>query len=50
MTNVEQGGTHDVNFTTGYGNQFVRIWIDFNDDFTYSTDELVVNNYIIAHA
>ena len=48
MTNVEQGGTHDVTMTTGYGNQYVKIWIDFNDDYTYSPDELVLDNYVIA--
>ncbi len=48
MTNVEQGGTHDVTMTTGYGNQYVRIWIDFNDDFSYTMDELVLDNYVIA--
>ena len=48
MTNVEQGGTHDVTMTTGYGNQHVRIWIDFNDDYNYSLDELVLDNYVIA--
>ena len=48
MTNVEQGGTHDVTMTTGYGNQYVRIWIDFNDDYAYTIDELVLDNYIIA--
>ena len=48
MTNVEQGGTHDVTMTTGYGDQYVRIWIDFNDDYYYTMDELVLDNYIIA--
>ena len=48
MTNIEQGGTHDVTMTTGYGNQHVRIWIDFNDDYNYSLDELVLDNYVIA--
>ena len=48
ITNVEQGGTHDVTMTTGYGNQFVRIWIDFNDDYAYTLDELVLDNYEIA--
>jgi len=48
ITNVEQGGTHDVTMTTGYGNQYVRIWIDFNDDYSYTVDELVLDNYIIA--
>ena len=48
MTNVEQGGIHDVTMTTGYGNQYVRIWIDFNDDYSYTMDELVLDNYVIA--
>ena len=48
MTNVEQGGTHDVTMTTGYGNQYVKIWIDFNDDYSYTADELVLDNYVIA--
>ena len=48
MTNVEQGGTHDVTMTTGYGNQYVRIWIDFNDDYSYTMDELVLDNYILG--
>ena len=48
ITNIEQGGTHDVTMTTGYGSQYVRIWIDFNDDFAYTADELVLDNYVIA--
>ena len=48
ITNVEQGGTHDVTMTTGYGNQYVKIWIDFNDDYSYTMDELVLDNYVIA--
>ena len=34
--------------TTGYGNQFVRIWIDYNDDFNFTLDELILDNYEIA--
>ena len=48
MTNVEHGGTHDVTMTTGYGNQYVKIWIDFNDDYSFTMDELVLDNYVIA--
>ncbi len=48
VTNVEQGGIHDVTMTTGYGNQYVKIWIDMNDDYTYSSDELIMNDYVIA--
>ena len=47
-TDLEQGASHDLTVTTGYGNQFVRVWIDFNDDYIFSLDELVVDNYEIA--
>jgi hypothetical protein len=47
-TNVELGETYDVTLTTGYGDQFVRIWIDYNDDFNFTLDELVLDNYEMA--
>jgi len=47
-TDLEQGSTNDLTVTTGYGNQYVRVWIDFNDDFVFTLDELVVDNYVIA--
>ncbi|PVW15365.1 GEVED domain-containing protein [Marixanthomonas spongiae] len=45
---LEIDTTYDLTITTGYGNQFVRVWIDFNDDFVFTLDELVVDNYEIA--
>ncbi len=47
-TDLEQGASHNLTITTGYGNQYIRVWIDFNDDFTFSLDELVVDNFVIA--
>ena len=47
-TDLEQNSTNDLTITTGYGDQFVRVWIDFNDDFVFGLDELVVDNYEIA--
>ena len=47
-TDLEQGSTNNLTIATGYGNQFVRVWIDFNDDFVFSLDELVVDNFVIA--
>ena len=46
-TDLEQGSTNDLTVTTGYGNQYIRVWIDFNDDFVFTLDELVVDNYVI---
>lgn len=42
------GQTYQVTFTTGYGDQNIKGWIDFNDDGTFSNDELVVPNFVIA--
>ncbi|RLD24705.1 MAG: hypothetical protein DRI54_05850, partial [Bacteroidetes bacterium] len=47
-TDLDVGTTYDLTITTGYGNQFIRVWIDFNDNFVFELDELVVDNYEIA--
>ncbi len=48
ITDLEQNSTYSLKVTTGYGNQYVRVWIDFNDNFVFDLDELVVDNYQIA--
>ena len=47
-TDLEVGSTNELTVTTGYGNQYIRVWIDFNDDFIFSLEEVVVDNAIIA--
>ena len=47
-TDLEQDGTYDLTMTTGYGNQYVRVWIDLNDDYVFSLDELIVDNYVLG--
>tara|TARA_R100001369_G_scaffold89785_5_gene127858 strand:+ start:289 stop:3216 length:2928 start_codon:yes stop_codon:yes gene_type:complete len=47
-TDLEIDTTYDLTITTEYGSQYVRVWIDFNDDFVFTLDELVVDNYQIA--
>ena len=49
-TDLEQDGTYDLTMTTGYGNQYVRVWIDLNDDYVFDTnsDELIVDNYVLG--
>jgi hypothetical protein len=47
-TDLTQGNTADLTITTGYGSVHVRVWIDFNDNFLFDTDEIVVNDYVIA--
>ncbi len=48
IANLSQGSTNDITFTTGFGDQHVRVWIDFNDDFNFTPDETVILDYIIA--
>lgn len=47
-TNLGQGTSNDLTITTGYGSVFVKTWIDFNDNFVFESDEVVVNDYEIA--
>ena len=47
-TDVEQGETYNMSFTTGYGSQYFRVWIDFNDDLVYSMDEIIIDNPVLA--
>ncbi len=42
------GGTYDLTITTEYGTQHVRVWIDFNDDYSFGSDEIVISDYVIA--
>jgi len=48
IANLAPGTFNDLTVTTGYGDQYVTVWIDYNDDFSFTNNEKVVNNYIIA--
>lgn len=41
-------GAYELTITTGYGDQNVKAWIDFNDDGVFSVSEIVVPNFVIA--
>jgi hypothetical protein len=47
-TELEQGSEYQLTVTTGYGDQYIKVWIDYNDDLDFTEDELLVNNHIIA--
>ena len=47
-TDLLQGETYDMTFSSGYGTQVFRVWIDYNDDFVFSLDELIVDNPVLA--
>jgi hypothetical protein len=48
VANLGVDSTNDITFTTGYGDQNIVVWIDFNDDNTFTNDEIVVPNFVIA--
>jgi len=45
---LEQQETYVLTVTTHYGSQFVKVWIDFNDNFVFEDDEILVDNVVIA--
>ena len=42
------GLVHTFSMSVGYANQHVNIWIDFNDDLTLTSDEMILSDYIVA--
>jgi hypothetical protein len=46
-TELNQGEDYSLTLTTGYGDQYVKVWIDFNDDTEFSEDEVIVDNFIV---
>ena len=40
--------SHNLTLTTGYGNHFVKVWIDFNDNFMFEEGEVVIDNFEIG--
>ena len=48
VASFSAGQTYQVTFTTGYGDQHIKGWIDFNDDGNFATNEIVVQNFVIA--
>lgn len=45
---LDENSTYSLTVTTGYGDQHVKVWIDFNDDSNFTSDEVVVPEFIIA--
>jgi hypothetical protein len=41
------GYSYDFFMSSGYGDQYVTIWIDFNNDEELSEDEKILSNYIM---
>ena len=48
VANLDPGSTYDLTVTTGYGQQYMTVWIDYNDDLQFTSNEKVVTDYIIG--
>ena len=44
IANLEPGSTNQLTFGTNYGGQYLKVWIDFNDDSIFTTDEVVLES------
>ncbi len=49
ITELEINSINELTVTTHYGDQYVKVWIDFNDNFVFESNEVVINNMIIAY-
>ncbi len=44
------GYSYDFEMKTGYDDQYVTIWIDFNDDLEFTSGEKILSNYVMQLA
>ena len=44
-TNLEQGSDNEWTVMSGYADQFGTVWIDFNDNANFESDEIVVSDF-----
>lgn len=50
LTDLVLGSTNTLTVGTNYANQHLNVWIDFNDDFVFDINELVVTDFIFSTA
>jgi hypothetical protein len=44
------GLTYDFEMSTGYGNQYATIWVDYNDDLELTSDEKILTDYVMQNS
>jgi len=47
IATLESGSTHDLILSVGVGGAYLKVWIDFNDNFIFEADEVIVDNHLI---
>ena len=48
VASLEPDTTYPLTLTTTYGDQYVTVWIDFNDNNIFETNEKVVSDFILG--
>ena len=48
-TDLIAGNYYGMTIASGYGSQYYRVWIDYNDDYQFTNDELIVDNPVLAN-
>ncbi len=48
IANLAPNSTTPLTITTNFGGQFIKVWIDYNDDSIFTANEVVVDNFQIA--
>ena len=48
ITELANNSTNDLTVETHYGDQYIKVWIDFNDNFVFEPEEVVIDNIVIA--
>lgn len=49
-TELQAGNSYTVSWKTGYSNQKASLWIDLNDDKTFSNNERLITDFTMAQA
>lgn len=47
-TELANSSINELEISTHFGDIYIKVWIDFNDNFVFENDEVVVDNYVIA--
>lgn len=47
-THLWPDATDQLIITTNYGSQYVKVWIDLNDNFIFENQEVIIDNFVIA--
>ena len=50
IANLTQGATHNFEITCGYSNQWVSMWIDWNDNYIFEANEQIFDSLVCSQS